>query len=701
MAAHPRTCHLCEAGCGLLVEIDGDRVVSVRGDADDPLSQGYICPKATAIQDIHHDPDRLRRPLARDASGALVEVEWDAALDRVADALRSAQRAHGPDAVGVYQGNPTVHSLGLMTWGQVLWRNIGTRNLFSAASADQLPHQLASWHMLGSGLMLPVPDIDRTDHLLIIGANPLDSNGSLMTAPDVKRRLKAIRGRGRVVVVDPRRTRTAAAADEWVAIRPGGDAALLLGMLHVVLAERTPALHHLAGSVEGLGEIRRLAADYPPARVTAAAGVPAETIRRLALDLADADRGVCYGRLGVCTQAFGGLAAWLVNVLNIVTGHFDRAGGVMFPRPAVNLQLLTRLVGMPDSFDRYRSPERDLPEFAGEFPLAILADAIERDGPDRLRALVVSAGNPVLSAPNGARLERALSRLDCLVAITPYLDETARLADVVLPPTWGVERDHYDLALAIVQARNAARWSPALLERGSDQRHDWEIALGLMARLKAGRLAGIVGALAGRVTPRAIVDLGLRAGPYPLSVRTLEAHPHGLDLGALEPRLPDALPDHRRRIDLAPRAYLDDVPRLMRWIDAERDDGLVLIGRRHLRSNNSWMHNTERLMKGPARCTLQMHPDDAEARGITDGATVAVESRVGRVEVAAEVTADLRPGVVSLPHGFGHHRKGVRLRVAARSPGVSVNDLTDDAAVDAISGTAVFNGVPVEVRPVG
>jgi anaerobic selenocysteine-containing dehydrogenase len=712
---HLATCTLCEAICGIVVETEGRRVVSIRGDRDDPFSRGHICPKAVGLQDVHDDPDRLTRPMRRHGS-SWQEIGWEEAFDEVASRLTATQRAHGRDAVAVYLGNPTVHSLGAMLYTSPFVRALQTKNRFSATSVDQLPHHLVACLMFGHQLLLPIPDIDRTMFLLVLGANPAVSNGSLMTAPDVARRIKDIRTRGgRVVVVDPRRTETAAIADRHHFIRPGTDALLLLALLHTVFAERLERLGRLQDDCDGLAEVRAVAGGFPPERVAAACGIDADVIRELARAFAAASRAVCYGRLGVSTQAFGALACWLVNVLNVVTGRLDEPGGAMFTRPVVDLVGTRGLAGRGHA-GRWKSRVRGLPEFSGELPAAVLAEEIDTPGEGRVRALVTSAGNPVLSTPNGGRLERALPGLDFMVSIDFYVNETTRHAHVILPPASPLERDHYDLVFHVLAIRNTAKFSRAVFARGPGHRHEWEILSALTRRLLATRgwaqaRARVEAALWQALGPRRLLDLAIRRGPYGagfapfargLTRRRIEAQPHGVDLGPLESCLPARLATRRRRVQLAPEEPIRDVARLERILDGRSGvgaDTLSLIGRRDLRSNNSWMHNSARLVKGPRRCTLRMHPDDVAARGLGGAARVRVRSRVGAIEADLEVTDEVMPGVVSLPHGWGHTREGTRLAVARAHPGASINDLTDEDRLDSVSGNAAFNGLPVAVEP--
>lgn len=701
---HHRACHLCEAICGVVIEHDGDRLTGVRGDPDDPLSRGYLCPKATALVDLHHDPDRLKTPLRRTAGGDFEPVDWETALALTAERLAHARRQHGPRGVAFYVGNPTVHNLGALLGMQAFGAALKSHNRYSATSVDQLPKMLASLQMYGHQLLISVPDVDRCDLFIVFGANPLVSNGSLMTAPGMKRRLDAIRARGgRVVVFDPRRTETARVADEHHFVRPGTDALVLFAMVHTVFEEGLVRLGRFAPHVADLDTLRTLAREFAPERTEAVTGVSAVVVRRLTRALADTGRAAVYGRMGVSVTDFGGLSNWLIEVLNVLTGHFDEPGGMMFSSPAADLAAVGTLLGQRGSFGRIRSRVRGAPGFSGELPAACLAEEIDTPGDGQVRALVTLAGNPVLSTPNGARLERALPSLEFMVSIDPYVNETTRHAHVILPPTFGVEREHYDLAFHGLAVRNTARWSDPIRPREASQRHDWEILSDLSARLAARGnplRERALRAAASVLTPARIVDLALRAGPYRLTRAKVAAAPSGVDLGALVSVMPGRLQTRDGVIPLAPRCYVDDVPRLRAWwasAEARAPSQLVLIGRRGLRSNNSWGHNSVRLVKGPVGCTLRIHPDDAKARGLAQGDVAVIASRVGEVRAPVEVSDEVMRGVVSLPHGWGHHREGVRMRVAAAHAGVSANDLTDDAALDAMSGNAVLNGVPVTV----
>jgi anaerobic selenocysteine-containing dehydrogenase len=707
------TCPLCEATCGLAVTLDDGRIQSVRGDAEDVFSHGFICPKGASLKALHEDPDRLRAPLIK-RDGEFVEVSWDEAFAEVERRLPPIRAAQGDNAIAVYVGNPGAHNLGSLLYGRVLWKALGTQNFYTAGSVDQIPKHLSSGYLFGDGLSIPIPDVDRTDLLLLLGANPLVSNGSLLTAPDMRGRLRAIRERGgRVVVVDPRRTLTAEAADQHLSIRPGTDALLLASLAQVLFAEGRVNLRHLDGHVNGLDEVRELVAPFPPEVTAPVVGVSADEIRGLARALAGAPTAAVYGRIGTTTQAFGTLSSWLVDVLNVLTGNLDRAGGAMFPL-AVGGQT-NASSGRRRAFvhGRWRSRVRGLPEVMGELPVATLADEISTPGDGQVRALITVGGNPCVSTPNAARLSAALDGLEFMVSLDPYLNETTRHADVILPGPVPLARDHFDLVFYQLSVRNVANWSPAVLP--TDLPQEWETILrlvGIVAGQGAGadvaalddfvaaqtaQRAGLDPALAGaRRGPARLVDLTLRAGPYDLTLADLEAAPHGVDFGPLQPRIPHLLSTPSGKIELAAPALVADLPRLAASLETAPAQ-FVLIGRRQLSSNNSWMHNLTPLVRGGNRCTAQVHPDDADKLGLAEGGLARISSRTGTVTVPVEITDAVRPGVVSIPHGWGHDVPGTRGEVARAHAGVNSNILADELLLDEPSGTAVLNGIPIEV----
>lgn len=692
------TCVLCEASCGLEVAVRGPEIVSIKGHADDPLSRGHICPKGVALQDLHTDPDRLRRPVKR-VGDSFVEIEWAEAIELAAELLSGVQKRHGRDAVATYLGNPNVHSVGALTHGTAIPRALGSKHVFSATSVDQLPHHLVAWAMYGHQFLLPVPDIDRARLIVLVGTNPMASNGSLWTVPDFPTRLRELRSRGgRLVVLDPRRTETAAIADEHHFVRPGTDATVLLALVHVVLAE---GLARPAAYVDDIEALRVAVADFTPEVAESVSGVAAQAIRELARDIA-AGQAAVHGRMGVSTQEFGVLCQWAIQCLMAITGNLDRPGGTMFTSPAIDI-IERGLIGRGHR-GRTSSAVRGLPEFGGELPVSVLSE--EMEGPRAaIRGIITVAGNPVSSTPAGSRLAARLEELEAVVAIDPYINETTRHAHVILPPTGPLERDHYDLIFHTLAVRNTARWSSALFPRGADQRHDWEIARDLVFALarQQGRRLPARQQVRLRVSPRTAIDVLLRTSRRGLSVRKLSRTPGGVDLGALQPVLPARLRTEGHRISLTPSvittgltALRERMPELRR---AATSDDLLLIGRRHQRDNNSWMHNTTRLTRGRPRHQLLMHPDDLAARGVTDGSLVTVTSEVSSLQVEVRSSDEVMPGVVSLPHGYGHRRPGVRLSNAVEVPGVTMNDLTDPARVEGVSGNAVLNGIPVVVTP--
>ncbi len=739
-----RTCPFCEATCGLEVTLDDDAVTRIRGDEADVLSHGFLCPKATGLRALHEDPDRLRTPLVR-SGGELRPASWAEALGAVRDGLAPLLE-RDRNSVGVYLGNPSAHNLDSLIYARVLLKALGTRNLFSASTVDQMPKQVSAGLMFGAILTVPVPDVDRTDHLLILGANPLASNGSLLTAPDMRGRLRAIRERGgKVVVIDPRRSRTAEEASEHHFIRPGTDALLLFAMVNVLFAEGLADPGPLAELCTGLDELPALAEPFTPAAVAPVCGIEAAEIDRMARELAGAPRAAVYGRIGTCTQEFGTLASWLVDVLNVLTGNLDREGGAMFTRAAAGARTA---IDAPDGrgrgivFGRWTSRVRGLPEVYGELPVVCLAEEIETPGEGQIRGLITLAGNPALSTPNSGRLQGALDSLDFMLSVDIYVNETTRHADVVLPAPSPVQHPHYDLALYQLAVRNVANYSPALVELEEDMQPEW-VTLLQLAAIAAGQgvvpdvgdfddlvafemarretatpgspvqgrdPAELVAALAPRVGPERAVDLMVRCGPYGegfgadpdgLTLERLEASPHGIDLGPLKARLPGVLRTPSGRVELAPEPIVADVSRLREALGRGPANGqMVLVGRRQLRSNNSWMHNLEPLVKGKARCTMHVHPDDADRFGLTDGERAAVTSAAGTVEVPVEVTDAVMRGVISIPHGWGHDLDGVEMTVASEHAGSNSNILADETRVDPLSGNAVLNGIPVELAPV-
>jgi len=747
-----RVCPLCEATCGLELTVASGAISSVRGDRDDVFSKGFICPKGAAFGHLDNDPDRLSAPMVRDGE-QWREVGWEEAFAVVGAGLGSVVAAHGRQSVGLYLGNPNVHTLAGGLYAAGLARALGSPNIFSASTVDQMPKHVSCGLMFGDPLAIPVPDLDRTDFLLILGANPMESNGSLATAPDWPGRLKALRARGgRLVVVDPRSTRTAALADLHLAIRPGTDSYLLAALATEIMGSDLVALGELAGNVSGLDELPGMLAGFTAELAGQICGIDPSAITALAQDLAAAPTAAVHGRIGTSTTEFGTIASWLVDVLNVLTGNLDRAGGAMF---ALAPHRRRGGTGNRRGFrlGRWSSRVRGAPEVKGELPAAVMAEEMSTPGEGQIRAMITVAGNPVLSTPDGAALDAAMADLAFMVAVDPYLNETTRRADVILPPPPPSRSAHYDLAFGDLAIHNTARFSPPSLPLDDGQLDEPTIlarltliALGepdaparsvddqviVQTLTKASQdpkssvyqrdPAELVTLLAGSTTTEQRLDMLLRLGAYGdgfgngpgyvddsdpartrqkgLSLQALIEAPHGIDLGPLEPRIPEILTTPSGRVELAPQQIRQDLDRLRAGIEDDRD-GLVLIGRRHLRSNNSWMHNLGVLNSGSNTCTLQMHPDTAAGLGVADGDDARVTSRSGEVTVPVEVTDGIRTGVVSLPHGWGHSLDGTRGSVAAARAGVNTNLLTDPLALDPLSGTSVLNGIPVSVEPAG
>lgn len=703
---HKRTCSLCEATCGIEIEFNPatEEILSIKGDKDDPFSRGYICPKATALQDLHEDPDRVTTPMLKTESG-WQPIGWNQALDIAAKRFAEIQAKHGKDAIGSYLGNPNVHNYGNLLFGPLLLRALGSKNKFSATSVDQLPHHMASLHMLGHQLLLPIPDIDRTDFMIIMGANPLASNGSLMTAPDYRGRIRAIQKRGgRVLVIDPRRTETAKVADEHWFIRPGQDLVLLLAILNIWTNEQRDELPTLPDYVESI-DLASLCEGFTPDIAAKATGIDESNIRQLAKQWLAAPSAVCYARMGLSVQQYGGLCQWLVSVLNIVSGNFDRPGGVMFTKPAIDLPAILAARGGRGHFDKYRSRVRKLPEFGGEFPVAVMAEEILTSGEGQIRGMLTVAGNPIISTPNSDQLNRAFESLDFMVSIDYFINETTRHADLILPPCGPLERDHYDLIFNTFAVRNVAKYAPALFDKPKGSKEDWEILLGLAKRLNRDSLktrlqTSLTYAVMNWLKPVGILKALLKRGPYQLALKTLIETPEGLDLGALEPSMPNRLFTKNKKLSLTPKVFVDELQRLRTALLAPQSDDSLLIGRRHVRSNNSWLHNSRRLTKGPRRDRLLLNPVDAERLGIAEGDTVEVTSRVATLTVQAEPCESMMLGVVSLPHGWGHDEDGVQLAQARQAGGVNANRLTDDHYLDELTGNAALNGVAVTITRV-
>lgn len=703
---HYSTCTLCEAMCGIEVTTQERNILSIVGDKKNPFSEGHVCPKAMALKDLYEDPDRVKVPLQKTADG-WQEISWDDAFDKVAQALFDIQQKHGVESVATYLGNPNAHNMGAILYGPYFYRALKSHNRYSATSVDQLPHHIVSRQLLGHQSQIPIPDIDHTQHFMIIGGNPLASNGSIMTVPHIKRRLKAIQARGgKVVVIDPKKSETADISSEHHFIKPGSDALLLLAMLNTLFAKNMAKPGRLMEFAPQLLEVEEFVQDYPASKVASKVGMTESQIEGLVESFCAADSAVCYGRMGASVQAFGTLTQYLIMLFNMLTGNLDKPGGMMFTQPAADL--------LPHSgrgsIGNFHTRVRNLPAFAGEFPVSALSEEITTQGEGQIKAMVIGAGNPILTTPNGQQLDDAFANLEFVVAIDFFITETSRHANIILPPVTALERDHYDVVFHNFAVRNSSKFSPAIFAPQASSKTDWEIYLALAQRLD--KLNGgntDKYQVLWQKTPVGVVDDMLKMGAYKhegeqLSIDLLRKLPHGIDLGPLRSDLPEAIYHSDKLIDLSFDYFMADLPRLNKHFfsaHVEDDNQLQLIGRRHLKTNNSWLHNSQRMVKGTnngqSRCTAQIHPQDANKFDINDKQMIKVTSRVGSIDIPAEITDKIMPGVISIPHGWGHNKKGMRWQVAQQHAGVSVNDLTDEMVVDELSGNAVLNGVPVSI----
>jgi len=698
MTTSYRTCNLCEALCGIEVTVENNQAISIKGNKQDVFSKGHICPKAVALKDLHEDPDRLKQPIQK-VNGEWKPISWEAAYELVAKNIIDIQEKYGKSTVSVYQGNPSIHNLGTTIFSPGFVKSLKTKNRYSATSVDQLAHHLAADYMFGHLFLMPVPDINRTDFWLIIGGNPMVSNGSLMTAPNVSGKLRAIQKRGgKVVVIDPRRTETARKADKHLFIRPATDIWLFLAMINDILENdktKVEAYQNIL-KVEQIEEIKRAVASFTIEKASAITSIPEEDIRNLIDDFLAADSAICYGRLGVSIAEYGGLSHWAINTLNILTGNFDKKGGVIFTSPAFSV---TDKKYEGYKFGRWKSRVRKLPEFGGELPVVTLAEDILTEGEGQVKALITSCGNPVLSTPNGQQLDKALDSLEFMVSVDIYLNETTRHADIILPPATGLEVPHLGIAFHNLAVHNTVKYSEPSVAKDENMRYDWEIFSNLTQAVLSERAKrqGETLPPAPSYTLEQLVDYKLKSGQYNMSLEELKKHPHGIDLGALEDNnAENRLLTADKKIDLFPEIYQTALKSMTP--PALQENELSLISRRHLRSNNSWLHNSYRMVKGGNRCTALIHPNDAEKYKIEDGKTVEITSRVGKIQIEAEVSDEVNIGTISIPHGWGHDRKGIKMSIAQAHAGASINDLIDDQRVDELSGVAAMTGTPIRIE---
>ena len=700
------------------------------------FSKGFLCPKGTALGKFHEDPDRLRQPLVR-RDGELVAASWDEAFEAIAAGLLPVLDRDERDGGAIYLGNPVVHSVDMLLYSRAVTVALGSRKVFSASTVDQRPREVASGLIYGHSATIPVPDVDRTDALLMLGANPLVSNGSLATAPDWPGRIDALIERGGAfIVIDPARTKTAAKATTHLAPVPGTDALLLAAIATELLATSTH--RPVAEDRHTLESVATALEAFTPETVAEASGLAASDIRAVVAQLVAAERPCVYGRIGTTVTPFGTTTSWLVDIVNGLLGSLDAPGGAMFPcNPAGSKNTRGKGPhGPSQSLGRRRTAVSGLPIELGEHPVAALAEEIESGN---ITALVTVAGNPVLSCPDSDRLDAALGGLGFMVSVDCYLNETTRHADVILPPPSHLQKSHYDIAFANLAIRNVANYSSPVLPLDDGGLAEWDVLARFASVLGGGGWAAtdsalvdqqlfdqvVQGALSSEAAPAGLdketitdavkhhsgperlLDVMLRSGPFGdwfgttdgLTLDQLILTPHGVDLGELMPRLPGALLTPSGRPEFAHPDLIGDIDRLATLLAPVDGSDFRMINRRTLRSNNSWMHNLEILVKGKPRCTMQIHPDDAARLGLEDGDLARVASRVGEVQIPVEIDDTIRTGVVSIPHGWGHNLSGTSMQVAGQNAGVNVNVLTPSDVVDPLSGTSQLTGFVVSVEP--
>jgi anaerobic selenocysteine-containing dehydrogenase len=692
---HHRTCNLCEAMCGLVITHENNQIQKIEGDFNDPLSRGHICPKAFGLKDIYEDPDRLKLPLVK-KNGQFESISWENAYEIISDKIIEMNMKYGPNSIAVYQGNPSIHNLGTMLTSSPFFKALKTKNMYTATSADQLPHHFASWIIYGHPLLIPIPDIDRTQLFVILGGNPLVSNGSMMSVPDIGNRIKELQNRGgKLVVVDPRKTETAQKANSYLAINPGTDAWLLGTLVNIILEKKPNGLAHLTAFTEGLKEIKKAVSVFDIEICSEKTGISSQEISALADLILQTPKAAIYGRVGVSTQQFGGLCHWFINVLNCITGNLDKEGGVMFPVPYIDFVATSQ---PRERYNRWQSRVSKFPEFIGEIPVSYLAEEIETEGQGQIKMLMVSCGNPVLSIPNGNRLDEALPKLDFMVSFDIYLNETSRHADIILPPATGVETAHYDLTFHNLAIRNTSKYSEPLFAKSEGAKYDWEIFQELGHVLSKKATGGVQNE--GMVfSPEQILTKMSKNNIYGIDFKTIMENPHGVDLGSLKPAFPARIVHLDKKIQLSHPLFEADIERLFNQ-KIEIQKKYALIGKRHLRDNNSWMHNSEQLQKGKNRCVVYIHTDDASFEKLKNGDIVELSSRVGKVKLPIEITENIKKGVLAMPHGYGHTKAGIKMSIAASNAGVSLNDLTDEAQIDSLTGVAGFNDLRVSLKAV-
>ena len=704
-----RTCHLCEAMCGLEIEVENNQVLSIKGHKEDIYSKGHICPKGVALKELHEDPNRLKKPVQRTENGWR-EISWTAAFDIVEKELKKIRKKDGNDAIATYTGNPTVHNTGTALTLYDTVNAINTKNRYASHSLDSVPVFLVNQMMFGHAMLAPVPDIENLDYFLIIGANPLASNGSFMSTPDIKGKIKRIKEKGgKVVVIDPRKTETAKKASEHYFIKPEMDVLLLLGIINEIFKRDIRRDDPCISYSKGLEDLKQLAQDYPIEIISPLTAISENNILQIVEDLIQSKSPVVYGRLGVNTQRFGTLCQWLITSINVLLGQLDKKGGLLFTLPAIDY---VTLMAHESKMFRYKSRLKEYGEIVGEYPTATMAEEMLTPGKGQIKALLSIAGNPARSAPNSTQVEEALQGLDFMVAVDMYINETTQYANIILPPAVGLETMHYSFVLHMVATQNTTKFSPPPLSIDAEQRYDWQIMTELQRRLFDGNpIKSIQNYITSKISPKRKLDLALKTGPYGiwggrrfkkdgLSLAKLEKIKEGVLLEELKPQLPKRLFTSDKKVNLAPDLFVKELENVKTLLSQNKhtDYPFTLIGRRHLRSNNSWMHNLPILQGGSRKCTAMIHPTDAAKLSLSNDQEVEVYSKLGSISIAVEITEDVIPGTISIPHGWGHAGKNIQLDVAQKDQGVNVNKLMDHERLDPLSYNMAFNGHPVGIR---
>jgi anaerobic selenocysteine-containing dehydrogenase len=697
-------CNLCDSCCGLIIEHDGQQILSIRGDKDNVLSRGHVCPKCLALMDIYNDPSRIRKPL-RKRGKEWEEISWKEAIEETAERITDIQKKYGNDSLAFFFGNPVAHNYATLLTILPFINTLKTKNIYTANSVDAWPRLLVSILLYGNQALLPIPDIERTKYFLILGANPIISHGSVMTAPDCKRRFRELQERGgKIVVIDPRRSETAKIADEHYFIKHGTDHLFIFSMLHILFKEKLIKLNHLSNKIEGIKEVEVLAREFAPEKFSEQTGIETKVIYKITREFAKADSAVCYGRMGTRTQKNATVTTWLIDLLNILTGNIDSPGGAMFTTPAVDLVGMAKLLRRTDWFGRTRSRVNGFPDLTGELPVAALYDELERHGAGQIKALLTLAGNPVLSLPNSKRFEKALKNLEFMVSIDFYINETTQYSNIILPPVTYLESDHYPIIELATSIRNTAHYSDTVISPAADSKQEWEILEYLGRNIGSNRgilektKAILKYVILKKVGPERILDILLRFGPHKLSLQELRKYPHGLDLGGLKPRLLEEM--NNKKVNLLPGLIAKEIESIKLELDDKNSGGYHLVNRRNLLGMNTYLHNFPRLLKGDNRCTLLINLSDAEKLNISNGETVRVKSRVGTIEIPVEITDEIMPGVVCIPFGWGHNSDGARLAIANKIPGVNINIIIDEKIIDTISGTSAVNGTKVSIEKI-